>query len=266
MPPLGNAVIGANTVRIPRYAVATTHPHSHLKVILALVFGVIGIAGSFLIPLLGIVFGIAAIVLASLHSPAVGKLLRLTAFSVACVAFLCGLAVWVMIASRNSTLRQQQGNGLVTSSGVSGSQVSLVTPCYSLGFSDQLTISNQQGSCSMEAYNGTNFNDSSDVYKVLSTDVTNVTALNFDQLSKLAIENDVQNTLTGFVITSEQAGQFAGSQAYFVKAYNAKDDVIAEEAAVFHAGSAKQNYFVLVHATKGDSIDVSELESQWAWK
>ena len=115
----------------------------------------------------------------------------------------------------------------------------------------------------MDAYNGTSFAASTDVYKIYGTQSA-VTSANFSSFAKQAIEKDIAQTLPSFTISKENSGVFAGSPAYFVTANNG-EGVSVMEAVALHATSNGDNFFVFVHAENASSVDLSPLEN-WKWQ
>jgi hypothetical protein len=142
----------------------------------------------------------------------------------------------------------------------------LSTPCYSVGFVDRLNISNSDGSCNMNAFNGQSLDSSTNAYKIYANKSQVSTASAFSTLAKAAIEKDVHSTLPTFTIDREQITTFAGSPAYAVYTSDPAHNIVLVEAAVLHKVASGPNIFVLVHAANGNNIDLSLLESQWQWK
>jgi hypothetical protein len=116
----------------------------------------------------------------------------------------------------------------------------------------------------MNAFNGSTLNASTNAYKVYATAAT-VSASNFNSLAKAAIERDVASSLPTFSIYSEAPGVFADSPAYVVQANNTQG-VKVEEAAVLHATSNGDNFFVFVHAVVSGDVNLNLLEKSWHWQ
>jgi hypothetical protein len=233
-----------------------------------LVCGILGIVGALFIPLIGIVLGITGIVLATLATSASGRALKITGLIVSIGALLASLGVWVYVANENPRLHPAaaQKAAAVQSSGSATTAVALTTPCYSLRFPVELNIDNATKSCDMDAYNGKALTSSTNVYKVLTSMDTNITAASFPTIAKKAIQTDVSENLPGYAVSSEGAGMFAGSQAYFVNATNSSSGIAVEEAAVLHSSAIGPGLFVLIHITFGTSTNLGVLESNWQWK
>jgi membrane protein implicated in regulation of membrane protease activity len=259
------ATIGA---AVPAYAISQTHVHNHVKVILALVFGILAIAGGLFIPIIGLVLGIAGTVLATTATHASGKWLKITALVVSIIGLLTALGVWAYVANTNpkSHPEEAQKAAVVGSSANAVTEIGLTTPCYAVSFPLKLNVANSRGSCEMNAYNGSSMEASTNVYKVLTSTSATITATNFTVIAEKALQTDIAENLPGFTIYGQGSGTFAGSQAYFINAANSSSGIAVEEAAVLHSSAAGPGLFVLVHLTFGTSTNLSALESNWQWK
>lgn len=259
------AAIGAvATAGIPSYARTSTHPHNQVRAALALTCGIIGVAGGFLIPIIGIALGITGIVLGSLAPRSSKRGVKVAGIVVSGIAVLVGLAVWVYVVAHNPNLRQSLASQQPSAKdGVTS--LSVMTPCYSVSLPSQLNVDNASGSCELDAYNGSTIANSSNTYKVLSTNVPAVTAANLSATAKNALESDVAANLPGSTVTSARSGIFAGDPAYFIQAHQSSQNTAVAEVAVLHKGATSNNFFVLVHVTTGTSTDLSKLEQKWQW-
>lgn len=252
---------------VPAYALAQPARHiNENKAWLSLVFGLVGIAGALFLALLGLVLGIAGLVLGTMSHSGTRRGISTAGLVVSSLAILGSLGVWVYAIDHDSALHKTPASVThgITAPAVSSS--SLTTPCYSVGFVDKLNISHSNNSCDSSAFNGPTIDSSSNAYKVYADQSTTATAVNFNSLVKPAIEKDVKDNLPGFSINSEQASQFAGSPAYVVNASNKSSGVAIVEAAVLHQVGNGDNVFILVHAINGPKADLSTIEAQWQWK
>jgi len=254
---------------VPSYAVALPLQHAgETKAMLSLIFGIIGLFGCYFMALLGLVFGIAGIVLGTMSRRSTKKGFSTAGLIVSSLAVLVALATWVYFISHDPRLNPAKTSANTTQHSLPGTFTaanSLSTPCYSVGFTSKLNISSNSGSCDMAAFNGASMEASSELYKVYAEMVTSEAS--FSSRVKSAIESDVQTNLPGYKIKSEEAGQFANSTAYIVDAANSTDDTEVVEAAVYHPTTNGDNLFVLVHAVAGGgSASLNDLESEWQWK
>lgn len=257
------ASLGRKSSRLPTY----TLPKPDLqaadsKVALVIVLGTAGIAGSVFVPVLGLALGTAGMVIAT---AAVSRSIWLKAglvFSV--LAFLAGLA------ASTYNIQTHQQNSQVSQSSSPGSYLTvssrLATPCYALDFVDKLNVSHQLGSCDASAFNGNSFEESTDAYKIYSSQSDVSDASEFIRVAKKAIETDIKKNMPGFTIDRQRIGSFADSLAYIVNISDKNNKVAVVEAAVMRDVPNGDNVFILIHANNGSKADLQILESKWQWK
>jgi hypothetical protein len=247
---------------VPAYALPQPHHKKHWGV-LALAFGILGTGAALLIPLIGIVFGIASMVLVTASFKLTPSLLRIAAISISILSLLVGLGMWVHAVEHDTRLHSATQAG--TTNGVA--TISVTTPCYTVAFNNQLNVNNANGSCSMNAYNNSDFQDSSDVFRVVASQ-TSLQALGFDAYAKQAITQDMTKNLTGFTVTNQASNLFAGSPAYYISAYNSASNISFIEEAILHISSSTKNadnLFVIVHAVNGQSASLTTVQKTWQW-
>lgn len=244
---------------LPSYAVPKTHHKQHWAAI-ALIFGLLGIGGGFIVPILGISFGVIGLIFATSSLKLTHGWLKSIGLVVPLVALLLSIGVLVNIYSHNAKLvssSTQSG----TSNGVA--TISVTTPCYSLIFNTELNVNNS-GSCSLNAYNSTTFQSSSDVYKIIASQIQGLSTSNFDNFVAQAIKSDISKHLSSFNITNKASSIFSGSPAYYVTAIDKSSGISFIEEAILH-NSKKDNLFVIVHALNGQTINLNNLETTWQW-
>jgi hypothetical protein len=248
---------------VPAYAVA--QPYQHLgepQALACLLLGVTGSVGALFVPILGISLGALGLVIGTLARTAPRRLIGSFGLITSAAAVLLGLVVWAYAVQN---LKAQQTKAAQTASEVMTAS-ELSTPCYTLDFTEKLNITNGPASCNMNAFNGPSLAASTDAYKVFASKSSVTDSKSFTTTAQRAIEQDIEANLPGFVIDEQRIGAFAGSPAYIVKASDKKNRVALVEAAVLRPVSSGENIFILVHATNGDSTDLSILEAQWQWK
>ncbi|MEI9913398.1 MAG: zinc ribbon domain-containing protein [Candidatus Saccharibacteria bacterium] len=251
----------AQEAAIPAYDIPTTHHRQHWAA-MALAFGVIAIGGGALVPLLGIVFGITGVVMSTSSYRKTHGWLKPVSLIVPVLALLLSIGFWVNNSANNA--KQTASNSAGTSNGISS--MSVTTPCYTLTFKTEFNVNNASGSCTINAYNESNFVDSSNIYKVLASQTNQITTANFDSTAKQAIESDVSKNLPGFNITNQSSNIFSGSPAYYIQAYNSSTNVAVIEETILHNDpSARDNFFTIVHAVNDSAVNLDELESTWHW-
>ena len=248
---------------IPVYAKPKSHHKKHWAA-LALVFGVMGIAASFLLPFLGITLGVVGIVLISSSFSISRGWVKPSGLVISLLAVVVGLGFWVNTAVHDPKIHASQVAG--TSGGIA--TISVSTPCYSIKFSTVVNIDNSKGSCSVNAYNGDNFQSSSDIYKIVASTVNNVNSSNFDSISKAAIAQDISEHLPGFTVSNQGTDLFNGNPAYLVYAYNQSSNVSMVEESILNpspSSTSANNFFVVVHAVNGQNVSLNSLKKGWQW-
>jgi len=248
------------------YALANPKRRSgETKAMLAVLFGISGMVGGLFVAIVGLTLGITGLVMGTMsHSSKANRRLSTVGILASSLAVLVGLGVWSYAIKRNMNQDQQITSAQTAKPTASGAGAS--TPCYSIGFVDELNISNTQPSCDLNAYNGTSLNNSTNAYKIYANKSQVRTVSAFNTIVSKAIEKDLKTSLPGFTIDSQQAATFAGSPAYIATATNANQTISVVEAAVMHPVSNGENVFILVHATNSPKTDLNVLEAQWQWK
>jgi hypothetical protein len=265
-PNYGMPMANTGNSAVPAYAIARNGQHAgETKALLSVIFGVIGLVGAIIMPLIPIVFGITGLVLGTMTRRSSRPGMSMVGIVLSSLAILGGIAGMAYNITHNPALHDKVSHSATPSSNVSAAS-SVDTPCYGLGFTDSLQISNDNNSCDMQAFNGKTINSSTDLYKVYANQIASVSEANFESVSKEAIEKDIKNTLTGFTTDSEKLTTFAGSSAYLVRASDPASGVSVLEGSVLHKTKSGYNYFILVHATSTGKADFDQLEAQWQWK
>lgn len=255
---------------LPAYAVPIFERQSgELKAAMSLVIGILGMVATIFIPLIGILLAVAGIVLATISRRTAKRGMSTFGLIISSLALIAGLASWAYVISHDSKTDHKVAATSAPAAPIptdtpTAAEQGVTTPCYKVDFDGTFNVQNNSGSCNMNAFNGSTLNSSTDAYKVYATAAT-VSASNFDNLAKAAIERDIASSLPDFSIYSESAGSFAGSPAYIVQADNTQG-IKVEEAAVLHATSNGDNFFVFVHAVVSGTVDLSLLEKSWSWQ
>ena len=262
--------VQTNAPAVPSYAVAqpASH-HGETKSILSVVFGALGIPGAFLIPIIGLVLGIAGAVLGTLSRSAVKQRLGTIGIVVSSLAIITSLGTW---AYNISQYQKAQGGGSSSAPSVKQSPNAnksselTSTPCYTAEFAAGMTVESTSNSCQLRAFNGQDFTSSTDVYKIYSNKTAATDEASFMGTAKKALEEDIAGNLPGFQVEDQGPATFAGSPAYIIKANDRTNGLAIVEAAVLHETAAGDNVFIMAHAVNGDSVNLKDLESGWEWK
>jgi len=248
---------------VPDYAV--TKPmqhHGETKAVLSLLLGVVGIIGAAFLALVGLVLGIAGLVLGTMSRNSVQKRFSTLGIVFSSIAIVASLGAWTYVIKQKST---DQSLAVANSADTIAAST-LSTPCYSTGFIDTLNVNNKKDSCDMQAFNGTSIEESTRAFKVYANQIATVNPEVFNQFAKKAVEKDVATNLPEFEIVNAKYAQFAGSPAYIVNLKNKSTGVTVTEAVVLRQVQAGANVFVLVYASGSGTGDLSTLEAQWRWK
>lgn len=247
----------------PMYAIATPLQHiGETRAVLSLLLGIVGIVGALFIAVVGLVLGIAGLVLGTMSRNTPHRRLSTLGILFSSLAIVVSLGVWAYAIHKQSTA----SDSIVSKSQNSVASADLTTPCYSTGFIDTLNVANSKNSCNMAAYNGPSLEASTKAYKVYANQMPTVNQEVFNDFAKKALQKDVAASLPGFSIDHEEYTQFAGSPAYIVKTSDKSTGVSVTEAIVLHQVRAGANVFVLVQASTKGGADMSTLEAQWRWK
>ena len=246
---------------VPTYAIGTpAQSKGEMKAVLSVVFGLLGIVGGMVIPLVGFIFCFTGFVLASLAWNTQRRSLSIAGFILSLVALTASVGMTAYI------WQQKDNKASMGNSATAKGSMSVTTPCYSAGFGSQLNVDNNENSCDMAAFNKDTFANSTEGYKVYSQNSQTVNEANVAEIGKTAIEKDMQTNLPGYTVVSSEAVRFAGSPGYAVKAEKASDGISVVEAVVFHETEGDKNLFVIVHADSLAKADLAKLEKGWKWK
>lgn len=247
---------------VPSYAIATPLQHAgEAQAVLSVLLGVLGIAGAFFAALVGLVMGIAGLVLGTLARNSLHRRTSTAGIIISSLAIVVSLGVWSFVIHKQNNLANAEPKK--TANAVAAADVH--TPCYVTGFIETLNITKTKDSCNMNAFNGHSLETSTKAYKVYANQIASVNNETFNTFAKKAVQNDIAVSLPGFTIDNEQFTNFAGSPAYVVNASD-KQGVKVTEAVVLRQTKAGANIFVLVHASSKGQTDLSTLEAQWRWK
>jgi hypothetical protein len=254
----------AAALSIQPYAIAASKT-SNIKGILALVFGLMSMVSSILIPIVGLIFALAAIVLASISLSKRKRGLAMAGLVTGILGLLVGIALIahnVQNMATSKTDGTQKSNTLNSATTTTSSD--LVTPCYSFTLDSKQTIQNNSGSCDSNIFTGNSIETSDEFYRVLGVTASSLNSSNFMSIAKSGIEKDLTESEPNAQIISEQPTTFAGSPAYTVDAKGS--GYVLSESAVFHTTSNGENFFVVVHANSGSDVSLTTLEKDWKWQ
>lgn len=239
---------------IPEYAEYQPSLRKHF-VSIGLVFGVVGIVSSILVPLFGFVFGFIGLLLVLLSSKNRLPRLKIVSFLACLLAILLGGLFTYMnvINAKNQNVSYS-------------SSIYLVTPCFNLNLSSKFTINNTRNSCNVKFYDGTNINNSEDIYEIIYNNVANLNSSNFEVSLKPAINQDISLHLKNYQVTNQQSTTFVGQMAYYVSAYNKSNNTtVIEEAILPPKPINGNNLLLIIHSSVGKQSNIGQISKSWSW-
>lgn len=265
---IGTQLVGASVSKqpVPTYArPVIAQQKDHFKAAIAVVFGVLGIVSSLIMPFVGIVLSIAGVVTGTMSRRYLKRGLGMAGILISIVGIFVSMGTWayaVSTSNRHQQLAKASAQKTNASPVLAANELS--TPCYQVKFTDRLNIQNTNGSCNMNAFDGSSLDVSHSAYKVYATQSA-VSPTAFAGLAKTALERDITQSMPNYKIVDQQSTIFSGSPAYVVRATNS-DGVSLLEAAVLHSGNNSANFYVIVHATIDGTASLHDLELGWQWQ
>lgn len=233
--------------------------------LMSVLCGLAGLAGALFVPVMGLALGVAGLMLGTVSRIYLNKSLRIIGLLLSALAVVVSLAAWTYAVRSDPRINPAVTRAVPADSSLKA-VAELSTPCYSLGFVDELNVSNAAASCDASAFNGRTAAASTNAYKVYASTADIATANDFNNLAKMAVEKDVHENVPGYKVTNERYTTFAGSPAFVLTASDIAGQVSMVEAVVLHESLGGKNIFVIVHANTGPAADLQILESQWQWK
>ncbi|HWT55517.1 MAG TPA: DUF4190 domain-containing protein [Candidatus Microsaccharimonas sp.] len=238
------------------YPVYVRHDHGN-KAIASLVLAVLGIPAC-LIPIVGLVFGVLALVFGTLSFRSSRKKFAVVGIALGVVVVLGSLYLWM----RNA---QELVNGGSTnqithqSARVSGSLQTIHTPCYTTKIPAAMKVTRSAGSCT---FLGTT-TGSAEQEEVKVIQVPGLTLANLATAARADVSN-VVGTIPGGSITKQQSATFAHSQAYEIS-IKSTDGSAGTMSYVYDATSQGNLVIVLHTQASGTDYGLNLIESHWSW-
>jgi hypothetical protein len=222
------------------------------------VLAVVGLPAC-LMPIVGIIFGILAIVFGTLSIHSKRKIFAIIGISLATLVLLTSIFIWV----RNTQhfLESRKNGGPVVANNDGRSMQTVSTPCYTTKVPAELKITMTDGSCTFLASNAS----TGEQEEVKIMQVPGLTLSNLATAAKADAAN-VVNTIPGGSISDQRSSTFVGSQAYEVE-IKAKDGSAGLISYVYNT-TAQGNLAIVLHTqarASGTNYDLSSLEANWTW-
>jgi hypothetical protein len=246
-------------VALPYAAMAVPARSGETLAILAVLSGVIALPGA-LWPILGLVLGIASVVMGSLSLKTLKHKLGLVGMIIGIIAIVCSLGLWALNAAnankQHASTGQPSGAPVATTTTSTGAQ-SVSTPCYDTTFPAALSVTGSTSTCTLTAKTNT------EGYAVNVATNNSITATTFANIAKQSIETTAKSI--GINLTSEQNGLFSGSPAFIVQGTYAANNQKTIIAAIYHPSTHGENMYFIEHDVLSGAVDLNAIESDWKW-
>lgn len=246
---------------VPTYSKFRIYHRKHWPAY-SVIFGIVGIASSLFIPIVGLVIGIVSIILStSSIKEKNNKKYRISGLIIGIIAVI--IAILSIVISVN---HKDLYNNAPSSS--TNSSIYVTTPCYEIRFSTLFNFSNtNKNSCNTIAYYGPSLRQANQLYKIEATYSPSFNPTNLNTMADNAITADMATNLKGFQIISKHSTTFDNSDAYYIIADNPKSGLSVIEEIVYHP-SVKTNYniFVIVRSEFSKTINLNALKKAFVWK
>lgn len=228
--------------------------HGSRKAVAALVLGVMGLVG-WLVPILGLAIGVAAIIFGTTAYRSPRKHLAMAGTVLGCIGVVLALGAWVYYFQA-----AKKDMPLASSSRPAASQA-IETLCYGTSAEKSLqAINNSVATCLFDA------NDlaTGDEYTIKSLKIDGLTSTNLASVSKVDIDN-LAKLYPGLTLESSQAINFADSPAHQYRLGNISGQT-ATIMYVLHESSSGYNLFIVAHFSTSAKTSLEIIERNWQWK
>ncbi len=248
---------------VPTYSKTKIYHRKHWPSY-SVIFGLVGVASSLIIPIVGLIVGILAIILStsSINNKS-NKKYRIAGLVIGIIAIIIAITFIVISVSHNNSLNKKD-----TQTILNNATVYVTTPCYEIKFSTLFNFSNRKkNSCNLIAYYGPKLSQASQIYNIEATYNSAVNSNNLDNFAQNAISQDIATNLKGFRELSNNSTIFEGSRAYYITAYNPNTDNSIIEEMVYHPSlNTNYNIYIIVRSEISKSTNLNSLESAFIWQ
>lgn len=221
--------------------------------IVGLFLGAAAIVVALFMPIAGLAFAIAGLVLSTIGRSKYKHSLSLIAVIFSVTGVLAGISIWGYAMSQSQSLSLAQGK-------ISSTRqlVGISTPCYNVKIDSGLN-SVSHNNCSFDA------TSSIEEFSVNAVSNPNISSANLDAVAQQIFAQAIPKS--GGTLVSSQPGTFSGSQAYIVYANNAVQNTRGIFAMVLHQSSGQDNIFIIGRAIRTlHTPSFGSLEKDWQWK
>lgn len=226
------------------------------KAIAAFILGVLGLAG-WIIPIIGVVLGILAIVLGSMSLKSRHRILAIIGMVLAVLVIAVSLFFWIRAAQHVIKNNDSDLTGLTTNS-VTSTLQPVSTPCYTAKIPASMTITQTPGSCTFSA------SSNGESYEVKVLQVAQLTPANLAQAAETDA-NNVVNSTPGGSMSSQGSITFSGSLAYYATVIST--DGSAGTIDYIYKDTGQGNLVIILHTSRsGKNYDLNSIENSWVWQ
>lgn len=228
------------------------------KATAAFVMAVLGCVG-WLIPLVGVILGILALIFGTLSLKSRRRVLAIIGIVLAVPVIAVSIFFWVRAAQQVLKNHASPLSGLTTSS-TSQSLQTISSPCYTTKIPANLTVTQTAGSCTFRALNST----SGEEYEVKVLQIPQLSIANLAQDAQTDAKNIV-NATPGGSISDQQVSTFSGSPAYTISIK--ATDGSAGTIDYIYDTTLQGNLVIVFHAQRsGAHTGLATIENNWSWQ
>ena len=234
------------------YAIRYPHKREHWASN-SLIIGIIAIAASLILPILGLILAIIAIIMASLSLRTSNIKFRIFGSIFSAIAILIVIGTLIM-AKQNSSINQNS------------SSIIVATPCYKIKISSEFTVNNPPNSCNIKFYYGNSYNSATDLFTINSQLINNLSTNQFNLKMPSIIKRNIDNNIKGVNFFDSLGIVFDKSPAYLVNGYSLSKNITVTETSILHNNSLnKDNLFNVVQLQVGKNTKLTNLSKSWIW-
>lgn len=246
----------APAYNLPAYSfepVILSQRKGEIEAIFGLLLGVSAIPVAFFSPLLALLIALVGIVLGTIGRSQNKHPISLFAIIFSVIGLAAGLSVWGYAVTKNPALKLAEGSNNPTTS-----LVGINTPCYRVKIDAGLS-NYRPNNCSFDASSRV------EEFSVNAISNSNINASNLSSVAHQIFSQAIAKTGGTYLLGS--AGEFNGSQAYYVNAANAANNTMSVFAMVLHQSAGLDNVYILSRAVRTTyQPSLGELETSWSWK
>lgn len=237
-------------------AAVPTHDGSE-QAVASFVLGILGCIG-WLIPIVGTIMGIVAILLGAKSQKSRHKSLSTIGIILGTLVTLTSLFFWIAVVEKAVSDSNKSSSSSSTSA--NSSLQTVATPCYTTKIPQQLKVNKASSSCTFSALS----NVVGEEYEIKVINVPQLNSTNLQQAAVADASNAI-NATPGGSISGQSPATFAGNPAY--KITLKATDGSAGTIDYIYKQTAQGNLVIVMHIkTNGQNYDLSSIEKYWLWQ